>query len=184
MVWGLRVVALFAAFVPTLHAAPAAAEPDPPMTATERWAEMKRNGAATYETQVDDDSMEYATAAEYFARLPLRDDLSMITGEGDADPGTVGYTDNPDPYWIPPLRQPAVRSGTRTSWGLYGPPHPAAPAVIRVHDAAVTAEDGTTLVTTRIGMLCEGEAAACADLKDMRDSMVPELRLLKEEQAY
>ncbi|WP_282295350.1 hypothetical protein [Stenotrophomonas sp. PS02289] len=151
-----------------------------PLTATERLAELKSMGAPTHELLADDSSMEFASAAEFLRELPARKGVVPDTARPALDGGSF-YTNDPDPLWNVPLGEQTVRDGDRISWMLLASPHPAAPAVLRVHDHAVTGPDGITHVTSRLGLLCEGEAEACAELHAVRRSMIPALRDAQDE---
>ena len=170
-----------AAMMLALLPAVACAQSDnPSLTATERLAELRRTGAPTYELLLDDSAMEYSSASEFIEHLPARKGVVPDPARPALEGGSF-YTDDPDPLWNAPLGEPTVRDGDRISWVLLAPPHPAAPAVLRVHDHAVTGANGVTHVTSRMGLLCEGEAEACAELQAIRRSMIPALRETQED---
>ena len=174
---------VWAAMAATLALVPTAARAQSEgasLTATEQLAELKRTGAPTYALQIDDGAMEYATAAEFIRELPTREGVVPDPARPAVDGGSF-YTNDPDPLWNAPMGDHTVPDGDRVSWMLLSPPHPAAPAVLRVHDHAVTGPEGITHVTSRLGLLCEGEVTACAELQAIRRSMIPALRDARED---
>ena len=174
--------AVLATFFSMMHATAALAEPEQ-LTATERLAALKLKESTTRELLADDIAMEFATVAEFSARLPGLKGVAVDTSR-TTPPGVTVYTDSLDPIWNTTDGAPTVRIGDRTSWILLAPPLKAAPALMRMRDHAQTGENGKTHVTTRMRLLCEGPQAACEEQQDILDSMIPERRLLKEEQAY
>lgn len=120
---------------------------------------------------VDDASMEFESVQAYQQQLPTMKGVSARADQ-PTPPGVTVYTDSVDAVWDAALKGKGLVEGRRTSWVLMLPPHESAPAVVRTQMDAEASTDGTSRVTTRVGMLCEATEDVCTELRRRRDEMI------------
>ncbi|MEQ8035628.1 TonB family protein [Xanthomonas sp. WHRI 6106] len=116
--------------------------------------------------------MEYVHAKPFFESVPKQNDVELSKDQQDT-PGLKVYTTSLKKVMEQILASDQLEQPKVTTWLMFMPPHPWAPAVIRTRSETITDEASIQRrPITRVNYVCDSSPANCAQIESRISHMV------------
>lgn len=116
--------------------------------------------------------MEYAHAQQFFESVPKQKDVELSKDQQDT-PGLKVYTTSLKKVMEQILASDQLEQPNVTTWLMFMPPHPWAPALIRTRSETITDEASIQRrPITRVNYVCDSSPTNCAQIESRIRQMV------------